>query len=95
MLVKGAATVCTCRKQFNKHDLTAAQFSDWPITMIGPAGLLLVVPQLFAIPVSVLWVGFLNSVKLNLDVKNFFAGLHTEHLWRCSKEVNCKSMPRR
>jgi len=31
--------------------------SDWPIIMIGPGGLLLVVPHLFAVPVSVLWVG--------------------------------------
>jgi hypothetical protein len=27
-----------------------------PIIMIGPGGLLLVVPHLFALPVSVLWV---------------------------------------
>jgi hypothetical protein len=28
--------------------------SDWPIILIGPGGLLLVVPHLFAVPVSVL-----------------------------------------
>jgi hypothetical protein len=28
--------------------------SDWPIIMIGPGGLLLVIPHLFAVPVSVL-----------------------------------------
>jgi hypothetical protein len=32
--------------------------SDWPVTVIDPVGLLLVVPHLFAVPVSVLWVGF-------------------------------------
>jgi hypothetical protein len=31
--------------------------SDWPIVMIGPSGLLLVVSHLFAVPVLVLWVG--------------------------------------
>jgi hypothetical protein len=31
--------------------------SDRPIIMIGPGGSLLEVPHLFAVPVSVLWVG--------------------------------------
>ncbi len=30
--------------------------SDWPIKMIGPGGSPLVVPHLFAVPISVLWV---------------------------------------
>jgi hypothetical protein len=38
--------------------------------MIGPGGLLLVVPHLFAVLVSVLLVGLQASVQLNLDVKN-------------------------
>jgi hypothetical protein len=43
--------------------------------MIGPDGLLLVVPLLFAVPVSVLWVGLQKSKQLsNLDVKNLFGG---------------------
>jgi hypothetical protein len=29
--------------------------------MIGPSGLLLVVPHVFAVPVSVLWVGLQKS----------------------------------
>jgi hypothetical protein len=41
----------------NKYDLSAGQCFDWPIIMIGPAGLLLVAPHLFVVPVSVLWVG--------------------------------------
>jgi hypothetical protein len=45
--------------------------------MIGAGGLLLVASQTFAIPVSVLWVGFQKSTQLNLDVKNTFAGSHT------------------
>jgi len=40
--------------------------------MIRPCGLLLVVPHLFAVPVSVLWVGLQKSTLLNLDVKNIF-----------------------
>ncbi len=35
--------------------------SDWPIIMIGPGGLLLVVPRLFAVRVSVLRVGLQKS----------------------------------
>jgi len=35
--------------------------SDWHIIMIGPGGLLLVVPHLFTIPVSVWWVGLQKS----------------------------------
>ncbi len=35
--------------------------SDWSIMMIGPGGLLLVVPHLFAVPVLVLWVGLPNK----------------------------------
>ncbi len=44
--------------------------------MIAPGGLLLVVPHLFAVPVSVLEVGLQTSTKLNLDVINIFAGSH-------------------
>jgi hypothetical protein len=35
--------------------------SDCPIIMTGPCALLLVVSQLFAVPVSVLWVGLEKS----------------------------------
>jgi hypothetical protein len=55
---------------------------DWPIIMIGPGGL-----HLFAAHVSVLCVGLQKSKELNLDVRNFFAGSHTEQLWGCSKII--------
>ncbi len=42
--------------------------------MIRPGGLQLVVPHLFALPVSVLRMGLQKSTELNLDVKNIFAG---------------------
>jgi hypothetical protein len=42
--------------------------------MIGLGGLLLVVPHLFAIPVSILGVGLQKSTKLNLNVKNIPRG---------------------
>jgi hypothetical protein len=35
--------------------------SDWPIIMIGPGGLQLVVSHLFAVPDTVLWVGLQKS----------------------------------
>jgi hypothetical protein len=52
--------------------------------MIRPAGLLLVIPHLFAVPVSVLQVGLLKSTELYLDVKNILQS-HSKHHWRCSK----------
>jgi hypothetical protein len=62
--------------------------------MIGPGGLLLVVPHLFALPVSVLLVGLQKSTELNLDVKNIFSGSHTQHRWRCSKTQELKKPSR-
>jgi hypothetical protein len=56
--------------------------------MIGPGGLLLVVPHLFADPVSLLLVGLQKSRELNWDVKNIFAGSHTDHRWRCSNIIS-------
>ncbi len=47
--------------------------------MIGPGGLLLAVPRLFAVTVLVLCVGLQKSKTLNLDGKNSFAGSHTEN----------------
>ncbi len=40
----------------NEPDVTLLLLSDLSIIMIGPGGLLLVVSQLFAVPVLVLWV---------------------------------------
>jgi hypothetical protein len=57
---------------------------DCPIIIIGPGGLLLVVPHLYAIPVSVLWVGLHKSIRINLDAKKYFAESHPEHRCRCS-----------
>jgi hypothetical protein len=53
--------------------------------MIGPGGLLLVLPQLLAGP-GFSFIGGVakKSKKVNLDVKNIFAWLHTEHHWGCS-----------
>jgi hypothetical protein len=49
--------------------------------MIGPGGLLLVVSQLFAVPVSVRCMGGVSppkkikqKTKKNLDVSNIFSG---------------------
>jgi hypothetical protein len=52
--------------------------------MIGPDGLLLVVFHLFAVPVLISWAEFGRKKKLNLNVRNVFAGSHTEHCWSCS-----------
>jgi hypothetical protein len=43
------------REECNKYDLTAGP-CHWPIVMIGPGGLLLVVSHLFGVLVLVLWM---------------------------------------
>ncbi len=59
---------------------------DWPIIMIDPDGLLLVVPHLFAIPsVSLLGMGLQKKYMTKLGCENICGGSHTaEHPWRCS-----------
>jgi hypothetical protein len=59
-------------------------FFDSPITMIGLGGLLLVIPHQFAVLISVLWVGWQKFKYLKFDVRNIFAGPHTEPWWGCS-----------
>jgi hypothetical protein len=57
-LVKGTAIqLCTSKKECNKLHLTAAQYFWLVDHMIGPGGSLLVVPHVYAVPVSVLLVG--------------------------------------
>jgi hypothetical protein len=68
LLVESAAALCTYRKECNKYDLTTTRVSDWHIIMIGPGGLLLVVPHLLEVPVSVLWV---DCHLLNLKKQRF------------------------
>jgi hypothetical protein len=62
-LANGAVPSCTSRKECNKYDIAGAQclFLIGRIVMIGPGGLLLVVPHLFALLVSVSWVGLQES----------------------------------
>jgi len=73
------------KKSVIKYDLTAApcfslaHHNDWS----RPFTTNLVVPHLFAIPVSILWLGLQRSEQLNLDVKITLAESHTEHHWRC------------
>ncbi len=84
-LVKGAVTLCTRRMSVIIMIWLLQSASGWPIIIvIGPSGSLLVVAHLFAVQVAVLWVGLQKSKQLYLDVKNIFAGLHTEPHWRCS-----------
>jgi len=68
LLVEGAAALCNYSKECNKYDLTATRVSDWSIIMIGPGGLLLVVPHVLEVPVSVLWV---DCHLLNLKKQRF------------------------
>jgi hypothetical protein len=42
--------------------LVLLSVSDWPRVMIGAGGLLLVLPHLFAVPVSILWLGLQKSM---------------------------------
>jgi hypothetical protein len=59
--------------------------------MIGPGGLLLVVPHVCAVPVSVLLAGLPKKKKLNLDISFYCPELHTEHHWRCSYNLIFKN----
>jgi hypothetical protein len=43
-------------------NLLLLSVSDWPIIMISPGGLLLVVPHLFSVLVTVVWVGLQKSI---------------------------------
>jgi hypothetical protein len=55
---------------------------DWLDSLIGPGEFLLLVSHLFAVPVLDFMGGVGKSEKVNLDVRDIFAGLHTEHHWR-------------
>jgi hypothetical protein len=57
----------------------------WPIRIIGPGALLLVVSHLSAVHALVLWVG-LERGKYKLGCEKYFAGLHIDHCLRCSIE---------
>jgi hypothetical protein len=60
--------------------------------MISPGGLLLVVPHLFAVPVSVFMRGVENKYITKLGFEKYLAGSssssHTEHRWRCSNMLH-------
>jgi hypothetical protein len=56
---------------------------DWPIIMIRPGGLLLVVPTYLQSLFHFYWWGCKKVNSLNLDVRNIFARSNTEHLWEC------------
>jgi hypothetical protein len=56
-LVKGAATLCTCIKECNKYDLTAAQCFRLAHHIDWYRWFATVMLHLFTVPVSVLWVG--------------------------------------
>jgi hypothetical protein len=55
-------------KECNKLDLIAAQYSDWSIIMIGPGGLLLVVPKYMQFQLQFYWWGCQKKKQLNLDI---------------------------
>jgi len=80
-LIKGKATVCTSRNECNKDHMTAAKcfwlahhndWSRWFVISSSPTYLLSH------------FQGWQQSIQLNLDVKNSFAGSYTKHHWGCS-----------
>jgi len=52
--------------------------------MSGPGGLLLVVSTYVQSQFQFYGWGCKKVNKLNLDVRNIFAGSHTKHCWGCS-----------
>jgi len=63
MLLAKQQKVCnsTACSVYSSVEHSFTFLKSWPIIMIGPGGLLLVVPYQFAVPVSVLWVGLQKS----------------------------------
>jgi hypothetical protein len=78
---------CAPPKQsvINRTWLRLSISSDWSIIMIGPGGLLLVVPTYMPIQLQFLLVGLPKQIQLNLDILFYYPEWHTEHRWRCSK----------
>jgi hypothetical protein len=67
-------------KQIQIIFIDCSPVADWLDSLIRPSGLLLVVSHVYAVPVSVLWVGLEKKLVIkNLDVRNNLAGSHTEH----------------
>jgi len=77
--------------------MAGAPCFDWPIIMIRPHALRLIVSRLFKVPVLFLGAGLEKSkITELLHVKKVFAGSHTEHHWGCRNKCtnfkvwNCK-----
>jgi hypothetical protein len=72
-LVKSTAVMCTRRKLCNKYDLTAMlSISDWPIIMVGPGGLLFVVPQPICCPSFSFMGGVAKEYIIKLGCEKYF-----------------------
>jgi hypothetical protein len=65
LAVAGKTQLCTSRRECNKLDLTAAQYFDWLIIMIGPGGLLLVVPTYLQFQLHSFIDGVAKKTQLN------------------------------
>jgi hypothetical protein len=63
--------------------------SDWPIIMIRPGGLLLVVSHLFAVSVSFVWVRLQEKVNKTWMREIFLQGSHSEHHWGSCSTTCC------
>ncbi len=59
-------------KSVNTMSSLLLTVSDWLIVMIGPGGLLLVAPHLFAVPDSVLWVRLQEKYITKLGCEIYF-----------------------
>ncbi len=96
LVKKGAATtLCTCIKETSVIDMTwlLLSISDRPIILIGPGGLLLVVPPpILLSQFQFLWVLWGWKKKGNNQtwmwkIFYFCRVTYWEHCWRCSKSV--------
>jgi hypothetical protein len=95
-LVSGTATVAVHLQKKSVINMIwlLVSVSDWPIILIRPGGLLLVVPHLFAVPVSVLSMGLQKSKYLyKLGCEEYFcrvvywAPLEMLSVWRKQHEL--------
>jgi hypothetical protein len=66
--VQRATELCNPKHECNKLALLRLSISNWSIIMIGPGGLLLVVPHVHAVLVSVFIGGVAQKKQLNIDI---------------------------
>jgi len=83
-LVKVATQLCTSKKSVINWTWLRLSISDWSIIIIGPGGLLLVVPTYMQFQLQFYRWGCQKKNTAKLRHLILYPEWHTEHRWRCS-----------